>query len=440
LAGAKPLSPFTAERLLAHNVFVAGGTLSAGILGFVFQAFLTHRLEPADYGSVFAVLALVTLVGLPAGSVTLVIARETSRSRASGDSIASSALLATGNRWLLATGAALAAVITVSSPWLSPLLAVPAGLLVVAAGALPFSLSLPLFLGALQGAQRFAALSFVTGGQAAAKLTGAVLLGLLWGPIGFLAGISMASAIVYLAALLIVRPGWRATSIGLEWDRLLKYGLLILCSTSAVAVLFSSDVLLVKHFFGMKAAGDYSAVAAIGRTIFWAAGGVAGVLFPKVIFRETSGESGIRIVLASILLALIGGVLSLAVFSVWSRSLLVVFAGPAYAKAAAYLPLYGLAMMFLAVASVLITTYQSRNRWHFLWLLLPVTALEPLLIILFHSDLKQVVDMVDLSMLALLAGLSLLYVLGASTNRHGAYTRFVMTAQPCGVVSSNGTR
>src|SRR5437764_1118563 len=83
-------------------------------------------------------------------------------------------------------------------------------------------------------------------------------------------------------------------------------------STLALSVLLSADVLLVKHFFGGHEAGEYSAVAALGRAIFWGAAGVAAVLFPKVIFHESQGRSGTQIVGASLVLVAIGGVVGLA--------------------------------------------------------------------------------------------------------------------------------
>src|ERR1700694_4834990 len=72
------------ERVLTHNLIVGGGTIAAGILGVAFQSLASHQLLPADYGAVFAVLTLITFIGLPASALTLLMARETSRDRADG--------------------------------------------------------------------------------------------------------------------------------------------------------------------------------------------------------------------------------------------------------------------------------------------------------------------------------------------------------------------
>src|SRR5216683_858782 len=143
------------ERILTHNVVVGGGTIAAGLLGVAFQSLVSHQLRPADYGSVFAVVTLITFIGLPASAFTLLMAQETSRGRASGHQAASATLLRRGNRALMLSGLALACLIALSSPVFSRFLNVPAELLLAAVVGIPFGMALPLLLGEFQGEQRF---------------------------------------------------------------------------------------------------------------------------------------------------------------------------------------------------------------------------------------------------------------------------------------------
>ncbi len=180
-------------------------------------------------------------------------------------------------------------------------------------------------------------------------------------------------------------------------------------STLALAVLLSSDVLLVKHFFTSRAAGEYAAVAAIGRAIFWGATGVASVLFPKMIYRESQGSSGSPLFTASMALVVIGGLAGLGFLSFGSTWLLIAFAGNAYADAAQYLPWYAIGMTLLGGVAVLIATYQSRGAPGFLAVLLPLTLLEPATLLVFHASLTQVIVAVDISIAAVLIALGSLY-------------------------------
>jgi hypothetical protein len=135
------------------------------------------------------------------------------------------------------------------------------------------------------------------------------------------------------------------------------------------------------------------------------------VLFPKVVFRGAQGKGDSHLVGMSLLLVAVGGLAGLVLLAVSSRWLLVAFAGTAYAGVANYLPWYGIGMIMLGGAAVLIATHQSRGQPGFLAVLLPLTLLEPVLLVAFHQSLTQVVAMVDISMALVAGGLGALYLI-----------------------------
>jgi O-antigen/teichoic acid export membrane protein len=262
----------------------------------------------------------------------------------------------------------------------------------------------------LQGDERFAEYAALSVGQAGLKLLAAMALGAVLGPLGVIVGISIATFVTYVAAVLMLRPKL-SVHANLPWLRqAATYLGVALPSTLALAVLLSSDILLVKHYFPTGAAGAYAAVAAIGRAIFWGSSGIAIVLFPKVAYRGAKGRSGIQLVVASLVLVALGGFSGVALLSVTSRWLLRAFAGAAYVSGAAYLPWYALGMVLLGAAGVLIATHQSRGKPGFLVILLPAAALEPIFIVAFHASLIQVVQVVDISMGLVAIGLAAWYL------------------------------
>src|SRR5713101_8845744 len=102
--------------------------MAAGVLGVAFQSLISHQLRPADYGGVFAVVTLTTFIGLPASAFTLMMARETSRGRASGHQASSAALLRGASRALMLLGLVLGGAVAAGALFLSRFLAVPAEL------------------------------------------------------------------------------------------------------------------------------------------------------------------------------------------------------------------------------------------------------------------------------------------------------------------------
>jgi O-antigen/teichoic acid export membrane protein len=419
------LAPLKSENLLSHNLIVGAGTMLAGVLGVAFQSLVSHQLRPAEYGAVFAVITLITFIGLPASAFTLLMAREASRDRADRQYMRSTALLQGGNRTLMLVGIACATAFALASPLMARFLDLPVPLLLAAAAGIPFGLALPLLLGEFQGEQRFLAFSLLATGQAGLKLIGALVLGIVYGPLGIVAGISLGSAVLYLVAARMLQRKLSITA-KVPWVRpAAVYLALIVPSTLALAVLLSADVLIVKHFFPSRQAGEYAAVAAMGRAIFWGATGVVGVLFPKIVVRESQGRSGILLISASLGLVALGGLGGLAVLSFSSTWLLSAFAGGAYAQAAAYVPWYALGMTLLGGAAVLIATQQSRGKPAFLAVLLPLTILESVLLVAFHQSVMQVVQVLDIAMALLLVGLGAQVVL-----QHHTADRVLVTSNP----------
>jgi O-antigen/teichoic acid export membrane protein len=400
-----------AERLFSHSLIVGVATLAVGLLGVAFQSIVSHRLRPANYGEVFAVLTLITFISLPSNAFTLLMSRETSRDRADDEHLRSTALLRGGSRALMLIGLACAAAFALASPLISHFFDLPMPLLLAAAAGIPFVLALPLLLGEFQGQQRFVSFSILAISQAGLRLLGALALGFVYGPLGVVAGVSIGSAVVYAAAWWILR---RKLSINptVPWLRpAAAYLALILPSTIALGLLLSTDVLVVKHFFSSRQAGEYAAVAAMGRGIFWGAMGVSGVLFSKVVFRETQGRSGLPLITAALAFVTVGGLGGLALLSAGSTWLLTAFSGRAYAEAAPYVPWYAIGMTLLGGAAVLIATQQSRGKPAFIAVLLPFTLLEPALLTSFHQNLMQVVQVLDIAMGLLLAALAIHFIL-----------------------------
>jgi len=412
-ATARLRSTVIGERLLLHNAVVGGSTLLAGFLGFAFQALISHRLRPAEYAGVFGAMTLLTLITLPGAALTLLMARETSRDRATGRHALSTALLSGGNRILIVCGGALGLTLAVASPWIAGFLNAPLGFVLAVTAGVPVALALPLLLGELQGQQRFLSFSFLTAGQAALKLVAAVVLGIILGPIGVVGGLAVASTLTYLLAWYLLRRKLRRR-VAAAWLRpAIGYLGLVLPSTLALSVLLTADVLLVNHFFPRSAAGEYGAVAALGRAIFWGAAGVATVLFPKVIFHEAQGVSGTRIVALSLGLVVLGGAGGLVLLGASSKLVLTAFSGTAYLGGASYLAGYAVAMTLLGCASVLIATHQSRARRSFLAVLIPIAVAEPIAIAAFHRDVIQVVQVLNLTVLTLVVGLAALLLRGS---------------------------
>ncbi|HLB75971.1 MAG TPA: hypothetical protein VJO72_02960, partial [Candidatus Dormibacteraeota bacterium] len=370
------------QRLfLAHNLLTGAGAVLAGVFGFAMQAFISHRLRPAEYGAAFSIITLVILLTLPASAFSRLVAWRTSHELATpyGNQRSSDALLQSANRRLFLAGVALAVILAAASPLIGAFIHVPSLYVLCAAPAVPFQLATPMLLGALQGEQRFHSWSGLLAGFAAAKFAAAGGLAVVMGARGVLIGITLASAATYLAARWLIRRRLRPSTADPLWRGSLAQLGLMGSASLAIAFLMSSDIVLVKHYFSAQTAGAFVAVAAISRAIYWGMGGITGALFPKVAARHARGEPTWKLIGGSLGLAALGGTASLAVFSLAGHWILLAFAGRQYVSGSGYLGWYALGMGLLGAAAVLINAQQSLGRMSLLGVLLPGALLKPVL-------------------------------------------------------------
>ncbi len=404
--------PSQERRLfVAHNLVAGSGTLVAGLLAFAFQSVISHRLQPAGFGAVFSVITTITFVTFFAGAFGRLVSWSTSRERA-GAQVDSAAILASVNIRMLVLGVVIAIVMAALSPWISAFLHVSRAIVLVGLAGLPPQLAVVAVLGRLQGQQRFVSWGVLSVLVALLKLVCAVILSLKWGPTGVLAGLGLAAYITYGLALLYVRDMFKAPR-HVSWEGLWQFVALMALSSIALTFALSADVIVVQHFFKPRQAGEYAAMAAVGRSIFWLLGGVgATVVFPKAAFRGAAGQRTTGVVTASSLLAVGCGLVAALFFGLLGKPVLSLFAGHAYVSGAAYLPWYAVGMAFLGGATVLVNAQQSLARAAMLWVLLPGALLKLILVVAFHHDLLQMTIAGDVGLGLLLAALAAVYARG----------------------------
>jgi O-antigen/teichoic acid export membrane protein len=287
---ARALDPGTAAPLAAGpslpraGLIVAPAMAAANGLNYAFNLVMLRLLEPAAYGALGALLAMILIGSVPGLALQMVIARHTALRAGDRRAVAelwSRTLVAVA--WLC-LGLGLAA--TAAAPLLSAFLhlgsIVPA--LWLAANLLPLPLVAAL-QGMLQGAQRFGALAATLLLNAAGRLVvGVVLVAAGQGVDGALAASVAGSLAAMLLPLALLQPvltsrlRWLAAgtqALGREVGAasLAFLGLLLLTNV---------DLLLARHYLAAEASGLYAAGAVVAKIAYWAPQFVATIVFPRL--------------------------------------------------------------------------------------------------------------------------------------------------------------
>ena len=407
------ISRLASHRLLRHNVIYLGGTLAAGGLGYVYHFATGRLLGPAEYAVVASAVAALYLLNLPALVVQLVSARFTSLAAARGQLGNLPGLLLQVSALGLGVGLVISILLALlSGPAASYLRIGDRRVIYVLIAA---SLVAPLVAatrGALQGLQRFLALSLNTVLDMTVRVLGATLLILArFGALGGAFALVLGPVGAYVQSLFLLR-GLRGRTAGVpaSFAQVGRYAAMSAIAAIGTTWLYNADVVLSKHYLVAAAAGIYAASSVLGRVAYFLGVTVAQVMFPEVAALHARDEPHFHVVDLSMALV---GVVSLALVLMYAAvpGLVVLPFGSAFTPVEQYLWPFALALGLLSLANLLINYFLSIGSLKFAGPLAAACVLETGLIVAFHGAVGQIVWMVVITMAALTASLGALYLL-----------------------------
>ncbi len=401
------------ERLPAADLLTGSTVLFASLVlvnggNYLFNLILGRWLGP----EAFADLSLIVTLMLMVTFVTVTFQLTAAHFAAVYSQTPDDTRLAAHGRWLGRQG------------WLLGC----AGLLIMAGGApiwqrffhmqsgWPFvilGLGLPVYFaqgvgrGLLQGEARFSRLALSYHAEMVVRVLVGLGLVALGGAVG---GAVLALSLSFVATWLVVRRPSKATVELSRSEQLavLRYAGPIVVLQIGQILINNSDILLVKRFFPAALAGQYAAVALIGRVIFFATLPVVTIIFPLVAQRRASGESHRHLLALGLgAVAVVSTVISLFTLMAPNLTLRLLF-GAAYVGAAPLLWPYSVATALFALANVVVTYRLSLNSGTGSLMTVAAGLVQVVALSLFHTNLAQVI-WAQIGLMALLLGALLIW-------------------------------
>lgn len=398
-----------ADPLLRHNTIFFVGSFLVAILNYLYNPIIGRMLSVSEFGEVSVYFSLTTQIGTLLGIFNLVAIHLASNKKAESERNVLADVYAVV--FLLQIIAIL--FIVVASPFLSGIFqftsVAPFFLL-----ALATYLSLPsaLLTSVLQGQKQFARLSLGAFIQAGVKLVSAVLLVFLGGSVlGALAGLLIAQlvALHYYAGGkwqdIKFLPSMKPTFDSALWSEL-RYAVLVFLATGTVALLYTSDTVVVKYFFSPFVAGEYAGISVIAKILFFATASISAVLLPSVTLAQSKREN-LRILKNSAFLTLLIGGSGLIIMSLFPALVVRLLLGAKYLPFATMLPYVALLMLATSLINLCFMYLIALRKY----VLVPIAVLGILMVIVplsvVHSSVPSVVAIFGIAdgvILALLVG------------------------------------
>ena len=377
-----------------QTTFMFVATTLSNILAYLFQGYMGRHLSPADYGTLYTLLALMMIVSVPAATIRTVITKYTSHFKAHNQYGKIRFLFFRSLKKLSLYGGIGFLIFIALSGQIARFQQIPTRTPVVIVGfILLFSVVTPAAGGIVQGLQRFNYLGW--------SLISGTLLRLISGIILVIIGLGVngalsASIIGMLFSLFIIFLPLRSlfqgkTNERVEFKEIYRYSAPVILSLLCFVMLTNVDAVLVKHFFHPTEAGNYSAAALVGRIILFLPMAIAVVMFPKTSELYAQNKDSSLILKKSLLYAgLLAGGTAL-VCLLFPRLPLLLLWGNRFQVSTPLVGKFAVAMTFFSLVNILFFYQLSIHRFRFLYFACVFTLLQIIAISLFHKTLSQVV-------------------------------------------------
>lgn len=375
---------------------------------FVYHFLSGRFLGKAYYGDLAAIISILGIIGIVQLALSLTIVKFITAEKDDKKLVDFIKWIYRMSIW---AGLIVGIIVSLISPLITNFLHIAQPLAVFLLGPIIFSFIVILTCRAvLQGLLQFNRYVVSLLIEAFVKLTLTVVLILLgFAVVGAVGAILIAVLCSFIFTRISLSPylkGKRESNPDLK--PLLKYSGFVLIQGLALTSMYSSDLILVKHFFSAEEAGLYAALAILGRVVFFGASPITQVMFPLISKRHSNDQDYKNIFYASVLLVVGLTAFVTLIYYLVPQIPLGVLYGKSFLDGTKLLWWYALFMSFLAVSMLLTQFYLSVHKTK-VSLLFAVAAISQLVLIWFmHNSLLGVIQ-ISIAVSALLVLALLLY-------------------------------
>lgn len=382
------------HKLISGSFVLMVGTLIGGASNYLYHLLMGRMLGPTDYGVLASLISLVYLLSVPMGALGLAIVKFVSAFRGETKFEKIGIFFRSTTKKLLPFSFLFLLVLSVFSPFIVSFLHLnsvfPFLIIVMTSFVGIFST----VNGAiLQGLLRFGYITAIGVLEMGLKLIVGVLLVVLGFKVnGALFGLLIGAIIAYFLSFYPLRS---LPSIEKEKDfrskPIITFILPVFFSILSFTSLYTIDIVLARHFLTAEEAGFYSALANLGKIIFFISGPVVSVMFPLISERYASGKNYYSLLLASLGLVAVICLIVTGVYFLLPELMVEMLYGSAYLAAASYLGLFGIFISFYSLSFLLNRFYLSIGRVKMVGLPVLAAVIQMILILILHRSIKEII-------------------------------------------------
>lgn len=383
------------SQLIKHPLFLGSlilvvGSNFANLLNLLYHPILGKMLGPSQYGELVAIISLLGLLAVIPASLTLVVVKHVSIAK--NNTEISSLII-----WLRSKTLIISCVFSVFFLALTPIVLSFLKInnflyFILIVISFLFSSQAILNRSVLQGLLKFKEMIISIAIENGFKLLISILLVYLgFRAGGAVAGFTLSAIIGWFITRFYLRHYKKENSSKINFKHLIAFTAPVLVQSFSMTSLYSSDVILVKHFFPSYEAGLYGALTTLGKIIFFGAGPISAVMFPLVSHNQARGREYEKILMYSFSATLFLSICILAVYWFIPQSAVNLLYGSAYREASGLLIWSGVFMALFTFSSLLVNFHLSLGNTRIVYFTAAAAILQVTSIWFYHPGLLTVI-------------------------------------------------
>ena len=410
----KLISNISKNPFLRNSTILFAGTMTANVLNYVFHLVVGRMVSPSAYGEIESLISLLTIISVPAGTLTLIATKYAADMKAAGDVAGTYALSRYLTKKVLIFGTPLFVVALFFTPLIKDFLNTEGSLSILLLwGVMFFSFLSAATSGILTGWQKFKNTSII--GVLATVLKLLVVLLLLqlgFSVSGVVGSYILSTLFVYVATLFLLKRFFRKNTEEKQEETVVTFSDIkgyvapAFYGTLSIAILGNVDMIFAKHHLEATASGEYGALSVAAKTIFFVTGVLTTVLFAMSAEESKQKKKGsytFRLAVGLTSLVVVG---SIVFFSLFPEFVVSVLFGDKYLTVSHLLPWFALAAGVYSLANLFLQYLLSLHETRVTLFFLALAGLEILNLFFFGGTLYAIIGItICTQILAALFGL-----------------------------------
>lgn len=384
------------KNLITHPLFSGSaimifGSNGASALNYLYHLMMGRLLGPSFYGELASLISVIGLIGIIPNSISLVIIKEISSAKNEQEV---NSLIVWFKKKIYIISLIFSIIILFLSPFISSFLHInQISYLFIIAILFFFSLQSGFNRAILQGLLKFKEVVISIIIENGVKLALSIILVYIgFQVLGAMFALLLSAILGFYITLVYLKvKESKNFFISPRSKSMLKFAIPVILQTISITSLYTTDVILVKHFFSSHDSGIYASLSTLGKIIFFATTPISSVMFPLISQRKAKGENFKRIFIYSLFLTALCASCALMIYWLFPALVINLLFGSAYLGSENLLVWFGLFISLFTLSTVVVTYNLSIGKTKVTFLPIIAAISQICLITLFHQTLFLVI-------------------------------------------------